>query len=315
MALAAAISAAATSVFRLNSSATPIAMASVVSMLPRRQPRLHLSSSSTSPPLPLLHRRRRSSSKVVVYASLKGWSSVPVSDIRPANAQESIYLITLDLSDAPILLSSYKTPGQYVLTRVPSAEEKRKPAYMSICTPPRSGTLIQLLVRSVPNTTSELLCNLKPGDAVELGPCVGQGFFPPIDNINPPEAAMTVVLLAVEEGISPIRALIKYGFAAKARDTVMLYYGASSDDLMPLRDEVSGWQDTGVTVQEVIGEPVQVLPFFQELSKIIVNPDTTAAILVGPKEMEEEVVGKLTDLKVPHDKILTCQGRYPGSSQ
>ncbi|KAJ1274145.1 hypothetical protein BS78_05G040000 [Paspalum vaginatum] len=286
-------------------------MASSVSMLPRH-PRLHPASSSlaSASPVPFVH-RRRSSNKV--YAFLKGWSSVPVLKNRPANAEESIYLITLDLSDAPILLSTYKTPGQYVLTRVPSAEEKRSPAYMAICSPPRSGNQIELLVRSVPNTTSELLCNLKPGDVVELGPCMGQGFSNPIENLNPPEAAKTVVLIAAEEGISPIRALIKYGFAAKERDLVKLYYGASRDDVMPLRDEISAWEGTGVMVREVIGEPVQ-LPFFEEMSKIIVNPDSTAAILVGPKQMEEEVVGALTDLNVPHDKIFTYQGWYPGST-
>ncbi|KAJ1274146.1 hypothetical protein BS78_05G040100 [Paspalum vaginatum] len=285
--------------------------AAATSVLPRHHPS---SSSLTSvPPVPFLRRchRRRSSSKV--YAFLKGWSSVSVSDIRPANAQKSIYLITLDLSDAPILLNSYKTPGQYVLTRVASPE-KRNPAYMSICSPPRSGNLIQLLVRSVPNTTSELMCNLKPGDAVELRPCVGQGFSNPVENLNPPEAAKTVVLIAAEEGISLIRALIKYGFAAKERDTVKLYYGASRDDIMPLRDEISGWEATGVTVQEVIGKPVE-LPFLEELNKIIVNPDSTAAILVGPQQMEEVLVGVLTDLNVPHDKILTYQGWYPGSNE
>ncbi|KAJ1274148.1 hypothetical protein BS78_05G040300 [Paspalum vaginatum] len=311
MAFTAAISAAATSVlprpsWRFHS--TPVAMASV-SMLPRHRP--SSSSLASASPVPFLHRRHRRRSSSKVYAFLKGWSSVPVFDIRPANAQESIFLITLDLSNAPILLNSYKTPGQYILTRVPSSD--RNPSYFSICSPPRSGSRFQLLVRSVPNTTSELLCNLKPGDVVELGPCVGQGFSNPIENLNPPEAAKTVVMIAAEEGISPMRALIKYGFAAKERDTVKLYFGASREDIMPLRDEISGWEATGVTVQEVIGKPVQ-LPFFEELNKIIVNPDSTAAILVGPQQMEEEVVGVLTDLNVPHDKIFTYQGWYPGSS-
>jgi ferredoxin-NADP reductase len=123
---------------------------------------------------------------------------VPVAAIRPATDDESIFLITLDLSGAPALVDAYTTPGQYLLTRVPSGD-KRPPAYMCISSAPRSGFHFDLLLRSVTGTTSEQLCELHVGDVVELGPVTGPGFA--IHNINPPAAAETVLLFAVGVGI------------------------------------------------------------------------------------------------------------------
>jgi len=65
-------------------------------------------------------------------------TSAPVAAIGPATDDESIFLITVDLSGAPALVDAYTTPGQYLLARVPSGE-KLYPAYMCISSAPRSG--------------------------------------------------------------------------------------------------------------------------------------------------------------------------------
>ena len=86
--------------------------------------------------------------------AIQRWTSAPVAAIGPATDDESIFLITVDLSGAPALVDAYTTPGQYLLARVPS-EEKLYPAYMCISSAPRSGLQFDLLVKPVPRTTSD----------------------------------------------------------------------------------------------------------------------------------------------------------------
>ena len=130
--------------------------------------------------------------------AIQRWTSAPVAAIGPATDDESIFLITLDVSGAPALVDAYTTPGQYLLARVPSGE-KLSPAYMCISSAPRSGLQFDLLIKPVPGTTSEQLSKLHVGEVVELGPVMGRGFA--IQHINPPEAAETMLLFAAGAGI------------------------------------------------------------------------------------------------------------------
>ncbi|RCV09316.1 hypothetical protein SETIT_2G017600v2 [Setaria italica] len=201
------------------------ASAAVSALLPRSR-RLHHRSpaaSATSPcTLPFRRRRRRLTTAYAVL-SRDDWAAVPVSAIGPANADNSIFKVTLDLSDAPELASSYTTPGQLVQASVPSSG--LRPAYMEISSAPGAQQL-DLLARSVPGTTTERLCTLGVRDHVELGAITGQGL--PVQSIKEAE---TVLYLAVAEGLSPIRALIKSGLT----NNVSLYYGARNQEAVPLQ--------------------------------------------------------------------------------
>jgi hypothetical protein len=128
---------------------------------------------------------------------------VPVSAIGPANADSSIFKVTLDLSGAPELAASYTTPGQLVQASVPSSGFR--PAYMEISSAP-GAQLLDLLARSVPGTTTEVLCGLGVSDHVELGAASGTGL--PVQSIKEAE---NVLCFAVAEGLRYVRRHFIFG--------------------------------------------------------------------------------------------------------
>jgi len=235
------------------------------------------------------------------------WTPASVSAIVPATEDKSMFLITLDLSGAKDLVDTYTTPGQYLLTRVTSGAPA--PDYFCISSAPHSGLQFDLLVRSVPGTSSELLCKLHAGDVVELGPVTGPGFA--IQNINPPEATQTVFLFAVAEGISPIRALIESGFSAKERADVRLYYAAKDVQSMPYQEKFHSWEETGVDriVPLTLEKQQTQKPFLEHtlINEIIENPLSMGAVIVGPPILKEVITGVHVDLGVPREKILTIE--------
>ncbi|KAI5009325.1 hypothetical protein ZWY2020_011462 [Hordeum vulgare] len=269
-------------------------MASATCMLLRPPPSC-TASASPLPMIPFLRRRPRSLTTAcavlttqqqqqpqqqngVVQKQQHGalrrdsWTSVPISAITPATQDQSIVLITLDLSGAPDLVATYTTPGQ-----------------------------------SVPHTTSELLCKLHVGDVVEIGPVKGTGFA--IQNINPPEDTETVLLFAAAEGISPIRALIESGFSASQRADVRLYYAAKDMQSMPYQERFKKWEETGVKVVPLTLKKENIQePFLEHtLNGIIGNPLSTGAVIVGPLILKEVITGVLLDHGVPQEKILTIE--------
>ncbi|KAK3139076.1 hypothetical protein QOZ80_5AG0377470 [Eleusine coracana subsp. coracana] len=287
----------------------------------KRPPLVRPAIELATPPMMVRHRPRSSATTTcaaVQTAPGKGgvkrrarggiqlWTLAPVISIRPANEDKTIFLITLDLSDAREMVDSYTTPGQYLLTSVLPSESPEKrlpfPAYMCISSAPRSGLHFDLLVRSVPGTMSELLCNLNVGDLVELGPIRGNGFA--IQNINPPPVAETVFLFAYTEGISPVRSLIEYGFGAHERTDVKLFFADKSLRSMPYQDRFKKWESTGVKV-EPLTQPIDEA--FLEENVDITNPHSTGAVIVGPDSLKQRVTGYLTDHGVTNDKILTIE--------
>ncbi|KAK3135874.1 hypothetical protein QOZ80_5BG0424570 [Eleusine coracana subsp. coracana] len=287
----------------------------------KRPPLVHPAIEMATPPM-MLHRRPRSSltttcaavqtspGKGAVKRRARGniqlWTLAPIISIRPANEDKTIFLLTLDLSDAKEIVDSYTTPGQYLQTSVLPSESPEKrlpwPAEMCISSAPRSGLHFDLLVRSVPGTMSELLCNLNVGDLVELGPIRGNGFA--IQNINPPPVADTVLLFAYREGISPVRSLIEYGFDAHERDDVRLYFADKTLRSMPYQDRFKKWESTGVKVEPLTQSIDEA---FLEENVDITNPDSTGAVIVGPDSLKQIVTGYLTDKGVSNEKILTIE--------
>lgn len=281
-------------------------------MPPRLALRAHLFSSASPLPmraLPLLRSRFRSlTTAYAVKQDTALWTPAPVSAISAATDDGSVSLIAVDLSDATDLVDSYTNPGQYLLIRVPG--EELKPAYMVISSPPKAGPRFEFLVKSVPGATAGRLCALRDGDVVELGAVTGKGF--PLDRINPPDVAQTVLIFAAGTGISAIRSLIEFGFAAKERADVRLYYGDTSLKSMSYQERLSNWESTGIKIIPVLSQPddswkgergyVQDA-FFR--NKNIVNPSSTGAILCGPNEMQEELTLSLVADGVSRDKILT----------
>ncbi|CAL1381685.1 unnamed protein product [Linum trigynum] len=255
------------------------------------------------------HRRRLSSfaAAAAVRQDTAAWTQAPLAEIEPV--AESLFHISIDVSDSLDLAASHTLPGQYLQLRIPEVE---KPSFLAIASPPSlaaSRGAFEFLVKSVAGSTAELLCALKRGDVVELSQVMGKGFA--IDQIDPPEKYPTLLIFATGSGISPIRSLIESGFGANHRSDVRLYYGARNLKRMAYQDRFKDWESSGVTIVPVLSQPDNswsgeagyVQAAFARATQIS-SPAGTGAILCGQKQMAEEVTSILVEEGVSTDKIL-----------
>lgn len=125
------------------------------------------------------------------------WISAPLVTVSPA--AESLFQVTIDVSDSDALAASHTKAGQYLQLRVPDSP---KPTFLAIASPPSLAAtkgIFEFLVKSVAGSTAELLCQLQKGDVVELTEAMGKGFD--IDRISPPDNYQTVLIFATGSGI------------------------------------------------------------------------------------------------------------------
>ena len=150
-------------------------------------------------PLTIRHQlpRRRFATLAAVRQDTTVWTPTPISLIE--TAAESLFHVSIDVSNSPDLAASHTLPGQYLQLRLPNVE---KPSFLAIASPPflaAASGAFEFLVKSVEGSTAELLCGLKKGDVVELSQVMGNGFN--IDKIDPPEDYPTVLIFATGSGI------------------------------------------------------------------------------------------------------------------
>ncbi|CAA0832999.1 FAD/NAD(P)-binding oxidoreductase [Striga hermonthica] len=259
-------------------------------------------------PLRHLSRRGFSVSAAAVRQDTTLWTPAPLLKISPA--AESLFNITIDVSDTPDLAGSYTTAGQYLQLRLQDPDTK--PAFLAIASPPSTAVskgVFEFLIKSAAGSTAELLCGLQKGDVVELTLAMGKGFN--IHQISPPENYQTVVIFATGSGISPIRSLIEAGFNAEKRSNVRLYYGARSLGRMAYQERFKDWESSGVDIVPVLSQPDDswkgergyVQAAFKK-EKNIITPQSTGAVLCGQKQMAEEVTSLLVADGVSTEKIL-----------
>ncbi|KAG2700803.1 hypothetical protein I3760_06G014600 [Carya illinoinensis] len=253
------------------------------------------------------HPHRRFSIAAAVRQDTTVWTPAPLSLVEPA--AESIFHVSIDISDSPDLAASHTCAGQYLQLRVPVSD---KPSFLAIASPPSfaaaSGNF-EFLVKSIAGSTAELLCGLRKGDVVELSPVMGRGFG--IDRIEPPDAYPTVLIFATGSGISPIRSLIESGFGASKRSDVRLYYGARNLKRMAYQDRFRDWESSGVKIVPVLSQPDDswtgesgyVQAAFSR-AKQIYSPQSVGAVLCGQKQMIEEITSILVADGVSSEKIL-----------
>ncbi|KAI3467028.1 hypothetical protein Pfo_023691 [Paulownia fortunei] len=246
------------------------------------------------------------------------WTPTPLLEISPA--AESLFHITIDVSESPELAASYTKAGQYLQLRL--QDPNIRPTFLAISSPPSiaaSKGVFEFLVKSIAGSTAELLCGLQKGDVVELSAAMGKGFD--IDQISPPENYQTVLIFATGSGISPIRSLIEAGFGADKRADVRLYYGARNLNRMAYQDRFKEWDSSGVDTVPVLSQPDDSWTgergFVQAAfarSKRILSPQSTGAVLCGHKQMAEgndldicslqEVTSVLVSDRVARERIL-----------
>ncbi|XP_074309432.1 fruit protein pKIWI502 [Silene latifolia] len=263
------------------------------------------------PPMTILHHLRRNTRRIFAAAVRQDtnlYTPSLITHISPA-AAESLFHVSVSVSDSPHLAASYHRPGQYLQLKVPSSD---KPSFLAIASPPSlaaSDGEFHFLVKSVPGSTAELLCELRKGDVVELTAAMGNGFD--LDRISPPEEFGTVLIFATGSGISPIRSLIESGFGADKRSDVRLYYGARNLQRMAYQDRFKEWESSGVKIIPVLSQPdngwTGEAGYVQAAfcrSKNILSPASTGVVLCGQKQMTEEITSILTEDGVSSDKIL-----------
>lgn len=147
------------------------------------------------------HRRRRllSIAAAAVKQDTTIWTPAPLSSVR--NAADSLFHVTIDVSDTPDIAASHTRAGQYLQLRLPDAENA-KPSFLAVASPPSFAAArgqFEFLVKSVAGSTAELLCGLRRGDFVEVTQVMGRGFD--VDQISPPEEYSTVLIFATGSGI------------------------------------------------------------------------------------------------------------------
>ncbi|KAH9746528.1 FAD-binding FR-type domain-containing protein [Citrus sinensis] len=265
----------------------------------------HAHVSQTFPPMSILRRisllnlkpQRRHLATLAAAAVRQDttvWTPAPLVEISPA--AESLFHISIDISDAPDIGSSHTRAGQYLQLRV---ADVGKPTFLAVASPPSFASAsgaFEFLVKSVAGSTAEVLCGLKKGDVVEISQVMGRGFD--VDRIQPPDEYPTVLIFATGSGISPIRSLIESGFSSKERSDVRLYYGARNLKRMAYQDKFKEWESSGVKIVPVLsqpdgnwsGETGYVQAAFSRAKKIF-NPQGTGVVLCGQKQMAESMIG------------------------
>ncbi|PSR91106.1 Fruit protein like [Actinidia chinensis var. chinensis] len=254
-------------------------------------------------------RRRRllSTAAAALSRDTAVWTTAPLTVVRPA--AESLFHVTVNVSDSPDLAFSHTRAGQYLQLRPPDAA---RPSFFSIASPPWLAAArgeFEFLVKSVPGSTAEILCGMRRGDVVELSQVLGRGFD--VDRISPPEDYSTVLIFATGSGISPIRSLIESGFSTNKRPDVRLYFGARNLQRMAYQDRFRDWESSGVKILPVLSQPDgnwagehgYVQAAFAR-AKNIHSPQAIGAVLCGQKQMTEEVTSLLVAEGVSTEKIL-----------
>ncbi|KAL6969909.1 hypothetical protein U1Q18_029621 [Sarracenia purpurea var. burkii] len=286
-----------------------------IALSPPSLPQLRSHASLHHPPMAILrhltlrrrHHLRLFSIAAAVRQDTTVWTPAPLTGVHPA--AESLFHVTIDVSDSPDLVASHSRAGQYLQLRLPDVA---KPSFLAIASPPNLVTEkgeFEFLVKSVAGSTAELLCGLRKGDVVELSQVMGRGFD--MDRISPPEEYSTVLIFATGSGISPIRSLIESGFSADKRPDVRLYYGARNLRRMAYQDRFKYWESSGVKIIPVLSQPDDnwtgergyVQAAFARAKKIY-SPQGTGAVLCGQKQMSEEVTSLLLADGVSSEKIL-----------
>ncbi|XP_057485827.1 fruit protein pKIWI502-like, partial [Actinidia eriantha] len=253
------------------------------------------------------HRRCLLSVTTSILQDTADWTATPLAGVLPA--AESVFHITVDVSDSPYLAASHVCAGQYLQLWLLEAE---KPSFLAVASPPSLAAekgVFEFLVKSVVGMTVEFLCRLRKGDVVELTQVMGRGFN--VDQILPPEEYSTVLIFATGSGISPIRSLIESGFSANKRPDVRLYYGARNLQIMAYQDRFKNWESSGVEIIPVLsqsddkwtGECGYVQAAFAR-SKKLYSLLATGAVLCGQKQMSEVFTSLLVANGVSSEKIL-----------
>ncbi|KAG8053618.1 hypothetical protein GUJ93_ZPchr0001g29768 [Zizania palustris] len=196
------------------------------------------------------------------------WTEAPVSSVRPATADSSLFHVSLDLSSHVDLLASHRLPG----------------------------------------TPSARLCDLRPGDLVHVGGSViGRGFevgriadardvlvFATGSGISP-------IRSLIESGFGENKhtdVSLFYGVRNLQRMAYQERFSNWESRGIKIIPVLSRPDD------QWTGERGYVQNAFSRMNKVV-NPSSMGAILCGHKQMSEEITRALVADGMSKDRILT----------
>lgn len=222
------------------------------------------------------------------------WTAAKIISSKPA--AQGLQRLAVDTGS---IADEYKIPGQFVQVRVGDS----KPGFFAIASPPDPNNqgVVELLVKPVPDSASQLIADSKEGDSVDVSPVMGKGF--PIAKL-PVDQYDTVLIFATGSGIAPVKALIESAdLQASGRKDVRLYYGTRSEDATPFTEDAAAWEGVKIiNVYSSAGEGYVQDVFAKEGS--LADGAKTGAVLCGQKQMCEQVTQILLERGVAPDNIL-----------
>jgi NAD(P)H-flavin reductase len=230
------------------------------------------------------------------------WESLAVTSI--ADAGEGLKAITVDVPAATA--EGFTNGGQYVQLKAPGTD---KGAPIAIASAPAAGSPLEFLVKEQPPSDwspgTGWLTGASAGDALDVSQVMGPGFLKSADALD---GITDVICFAVGSGISPIRATIESG-ALKGCESVQLFYGCRTPDMMSYADKFDEWKELGVAVTPVISKPEGTgwegaTGYVQDVAEAPANPKATAILVCGMKGMFEGVKAFAAEHGIPEERVL-----------
>jgi NAD(P)H-flavin reductase/NAD-dependent dihydropyrimidine dehydrogenase PreA subunit len=195
-------------------------------------------------------------------------------------------------------------PGQFVQVSVLGIGE----APISVSSPPGKSKTFDLCVRNVGELTGKLHA-LKEGDTVFFRGPFGHGFTPDILDFL---EGKHLLLVAGGIGYVPLRSLINLVVRQPEKyDKITILYGCKTPGDRMYPDELVKIGEMGgnITLMETVdrgdrGWEGNVGLITTLIPPLQLNPDRTAAVIVGPPVMYKFVLKELLAKKIPEDHIF-----------
>lgn len=256
-----------------------------------------------------------------------GWGPEPVWEpaiVKSTGSSSASGNFVTVVVQAPFeLIESYKVPGQYVQLKQDISDEKGKPIFLAIASPPVTdedgNENIEFLIKKA--DSNDWITSAEEGLAIAISQVLGSGF--PIEEecegLKYDFPLQNYLLFANGSGIAPIRAAIESGQLKIAKPgqggrTARLYFGCTTPADMPYISKFKEWEMNGVQVVPVISKPEECGTEWTGRSGYVQNcleedgiaiPRNTAALLCGVKGMTESIKDLLTKSGVFEGRVMT----------
>lgn len=191
-------------------------------------------------------------------------------------------------------------PGQFVQVSVLGIGE----CPISICSSPTRPGTFEMCIRRVGSVTNHIH-RFGEGDIIGIRGPLGHGFD--VDELH----GKDILIIAGGLGLAPVRSLIQYILDERPRfGAFYILYGAREPKELLFRNDLTIWRERhDVNLHITVDRPDEqwrgktgvVTTLFKELPSL--NPNETAAIVVGPPVMFKFVVLEVLSRRIPQSNV------------